>query len=111
MIDWSRVAELRDEIGAEDFQEVVDLFLDEVAGALAELQEAAEDPGELEARLHFLKGSALNLGFAALSELCHHGETAARRGATGGISLDRVADVYERSRAEFLRELPQRLTA
>ena len=30
MIDWPRVKELKDEIGAEDFGEVVDLFLEEV---------------------------------------------------------------------------------
>ena len=30
MIDWQRVNELRDEVGAEDFEEVVDLFLEEV---------------------------------------------------------------------------------
>jgi hypothetical protein len=30
MIDWDRVQELRDEIGAEAFGEVVELFLEEV---------------------------------------------------------------------------------
>ena len=30
MIDWDRVSELRDEVGAEDFLEVVEMFLDEV---------------------------------------------------------------------------------
>ena len=30
MIDWARVSELRDEVGAEDFEEVVQLFLAEV---------------------------------------------------------------------------------
>ena len=29
MIDWGRVAELRDEVGAENFSEVVCLFLEE----------------------------------------------------------------------------------
>ena len=29
MIDWARVSELRDEVGAEDFDEVVELFLEE----------------------------------------------------------------------------------
>ena len=34
MIDWSRVHELVDEIGAEDFGEVVELFLAEVETAI-----------------------------------------------------------------------------
>ena len=38
MIDWKRVRELRDEIGEEDFSEVVDLFLEEV-------EEVGEPPG------------------------------------------------------------------
>ena len=33
MIDWTKVTELREEIGDEDFQEVVELFLEEVDGA------------------------------------------------------------------------------
>ena len=34
MIDWTRVSELRDEVGAEDFDEVVELFLEEVDEAI-----------------------------------------------------------------------------
>lgn len=30
MIDWARIIELHDEIGADDFNEVVELFLSEV---------------------------------------------------------------------------------
>ena len=30
MIDWARVSELRDEVGPEDFEEVLHLFLEEV---------------------------------------------------------------------------------
>ena len=36
MIDWSRVNELRDEVGAEDFEEVVELFLEEVEEVIEE---------------------------------------------------------------------------
>ncbi|WP_442970022.1 hypothetical protein [Roseovarius sp. ZX-A-9] len=38
MIDWSRVAELRSEIGAEDFDEVVELFLEEVEAEISVLR-------------------------------------------------------------------------
>jgi len=34
MIDWKRVAELREEIGADGFVEVADMFLDEAEGAV-----------------------------------------------------------------------------
>ena len=34
MIDWARVAEFYDEVGAEDFDEVVELFLEEVVEAM-----------------------------------------------------------------------------
>ena len=43
MIDWSRVEELRDKIGAEDFDEVVELFLSEVEDRI---DLAAHESGE-----------------------------------------------------------------
>lgn len=69
MISWERVAELKSEVGEEDFLEIVHLFLGETDAVLARLGETA-DPDETEALLHFLKGSALNLGFQRLSALC-----------------------------------------
>ncbi len=63
MIDWTRVSELRDEIGAEDFGEIVEIFLEEVEEEISALRDGVENEA-LEAKLHFLKGSALNLGFA-----------------------------------------------
>ena len=99
MIDWDRVKELRDEIGAEDFDEVVDLFLEEADECIARL---SPDNGAsaLSADLHFLKGAALNLGFAALSSLCQDGE---RRASAGDISVDieAVRAAYFGCRAEF----------
>ena len=40
MIDWDRVSELREEIGAEDYEEVAELFLMEVEDTLAQLDGA-----------------------------------------------------------------------
>lgn len=99
MIDWARVAELRDEIGAEDFVEVVLLFLEEADEVVAKLPGCA-DAASLEAALHFLKGSALNLGFRTLARLCQDGE---RLAATGDTTIDRaaVAQAYDASKAEF----------
>ena len=42
MIDWARVSELRDEVGAEDFDEVVELFLEEVDEAIAALRDLTD---------------------------------------------------------------------
>ncbi len=104
MIDWKRVAELRDEIGAEDFGEVVDLFLEEVEGEIAVLRGGcAEDA--LESRLHFLKGSALNLGFRAFSTLCQNGESAAAAGQPQRVDLPATLASFDDSKAEFMAGL------
>lgn len=109
MIDWERIAELRDEIGVDDFGEVVELFLDEVESEIVLLRGGcAEDA--LESRLHYLKGSALNLGFRAFSALCQHGESAAAAGRTQDVDLHATLASYDASKADFLAGLP-RLTA
>ncbi|QYZ69158.1 Hpt domain-containing protein [Neotabrizicola shimadae] len=69
MIDWLRMAELRDEIGQDGFDEVVDVFLEEAGEVVIRL-----DRGPTLEDLHFLKGSALNLGFVAVAQLCQEGE-------------------------------------
>ncbi|MEM9844848.1 MAG: Hpt domain-containing protein [Pseudomonadota bacterium] len=107
MINWSRVAELRDEIGAEDFGDVVDLFLEEVDEEIANLSGPVAAEG-LEARLHFLKGSALNLGFDAFSDLCRDGEQRAAGGEGGAVDLVAICDTYARSKTRFLTELEHR---
>lgn len=71
MIDWLRMSELRDEIGQDGFDEVVDVFLEETDEVLARL---IQDPLPTQEDLHFLKGSALNLGFVAVAQLCQEGE-------------------------------------
>ncbi len=104
MIDWMRVTELRDEIGADDFGEVVELFLEEVEGEIAILRDGF-DPAELESRLHFLKGSALNLGFTVFSDLCQRGETAAARGRHDQIDITATLAAFDASRIEFLDKI------
>lgn len=105
MIDWSRVRELRDEIGADEFDEVVEIFLDEVETEIATLRDKS-DPEHLEAQLHFLKGSAMNLGFQEFSDLCQKGEAAAGRDEAGKVDLREILDSYGRSRAAFMAGLP-----
>ena len=99
MIDWDRVLELRSEIGPDDFDEVVSLFLEEADEAIARL---SVDGGAkaLAADLHFLKGAALNLGFDTLSALCEDGERRAGAGDVG-IDLGAVREAYADCRSDF----------
>lgn len=79
MLDWDRVNELRDEIGEEDLADVLSLFLEEVEERLGQLDAGSSAP--LADDLHFVKSSALNIGFSALAEMSAGMETAARAGA------------------------------
>jgi HPt (histidine-containing phosphotransfer) domain-containing protein len=100
VIDWERVAELREEVGEEDFAEVVDLFLDEVESALDRLKRTA--PPALEGELHFVKGSAMTLGFQDLAEICRLGERSAAEARFDAIDIPAVLNVYAQSKAEFM---------
>tara|TARA_R110002110_G_scaffold68424_13_gene185154 strand:+ start:2139 stop:2471 length:333 start_codon:yes stop_codon:yes gene_type:complete len=105
MIDWQRVNELRDEVGAEDFEEVVDLFLEEVEEVTDRLADRA-DADTLAGDLHFLKGCALSLGFSGFSDLCQRGETLSAQGLAGSVDVPEVLAVYHMSKKVFLKELP-----
>ncbi|MGP6088662.1 Hpt domain-containing protein [Antarctobacter jejuensis] len=111
MIDWSRVDELVDEIGAEDFGEVVELFLDEVENAIVLLEGSAGNPVVVEEQMHFLKGAALNLGFQALATLCQEGEKSAAAGQPETVSPAEVRTAFETSKKQFEQDLPGRLAA
>ena len=90
MIDWTRVNELRDEIGADDFDEVVIMFLEEADEVIARIA-PGDSTKSLEADLHFLKGAALNLGFSEFAALCQDGERRAALGE-GGLDITAVKD-------------------
>lgn len=106
MIDWAQVNELRVEMG-EAFDELVDAFLQETDEGMGRL-----DPGDAlpdqAAALHFLKGSALNLGFHSFARLCAEGEEAANRGQSPAFDPDALHDCYVQSRTEFLAGLARR---
>ena len=109
MIQWSRVNVLRDEVGAEDFEEVVDLFLEEVEEVIQDLS-ADSSASQMEQHLHFLNGSALNLGFQTFSDLCQDGERKSAKGETGTIDLAAIVDGFEQSKALFVSQLPEMMT-
>lgn len=111
MIDWTRVHELVDEIGAEDFAEVVELFLDEVETAIDLLDTAEGNPIVTQEQMHFLKGAALNLGFESLAQLCIKGERAAAAGQPEAVPPSEVRQVYGASREVFEQDLPNQIAA
>lgn len=94
MIDWERVAELRHEMGPDGFREVIDIFLEEVSVTLDDLADLPDGPARA-GKLHFLKGCALNLGFAELAALCREAEA-------GTASAAELAGAFARARAVFL---------
>lgn len=108
MLDWEQIKTLQDQVGAEDFDEIVELFLEETQEIIDRLK-ASITPNTLEEELHFLKGSALNLGFRALSNLCQVGEAQSAQGNAQEVALDPVITCYETSKEVFLRDMKSTL--
>ena len=108
MINWSKVLELRDDVGPDDFSEIVELFLDEMAEIIAVLGRADRS---LEHDLHFLKGSALNLGFEDFCELCRVGESAASEGNGDRVNVDAIVVSYQKSKSVFVKNSEQKLAS
>ena len=104
VIDWDRIEVLQQEVGADAFDEIVIVFLDEVDTVIDRLA-ATPDPGNLHADLHFLKGSGLNLGFAEFAELCRQGED--RAAAGGAVDVAAIVASYRASRAALLAHIAE----
>ena len=110
MIDWGRVEELREEVGEEDFLDIAGLFLEEVDEVIKRLTDVP-DPAKFEEELHFLKGSALNLGFQEFSVLCATGEKLAARGGAKSVNIAAVVTSYSASRELFITQIEPGNTA
>ncbi|KIC40387.1 histidine kinase [Ruegeria sp. ANG-R] len=108
MIKWSRVRQLRDEVGADEFDEVVEIFLDEVQEVIVRLRNDTART-EIEQNLHFLKGSALSLGFDSFSKLCQDGERRAAAGESAAVDLPAIFSAYSESKALFQTGLAENL--
>ena len=78
MIDRARLAELKHEIGDEDFEEVAEIFLEEMTETLDAL--AANPLLVTPAAFHGLRGSASNLGFAGFAAACSEAEKQCQAG-------------------------------
>jgi histidine phosphotransfer protein HptB len=100
MISMERIDELRTEVGEEDFAEIVELFLSEADLLLDDLGKVV-DMATAESLLHSLKGSALNLGFVHLADLCREGHTAGISPEAWTERLDCICGVYEESKARL----------
>lgn len=109
MVDWNRVKDLQTEVGEDDFEEIIAMFLEE-ADAVVKRLTIDDSAKSLESDLHFLKGSALNIGLARFAQLCQLGEKTAAAGATD-IDLEKIIEVYHQSRDQLLAGLPERLAA
>lgn len=110
MIDWDSVAQLRDDVGPEPFDDVVALFFEEVDEVIARLKTEKHHAG-LSDDLHFLKGSALNLGFVEFAEQCRDDGQRIARNGPGAVDLVALIDCYVRSREKFLLGLGRRAEA
>ena len=110
MINWDQVNELRSEVGPEDFDEVISLFLEEVQEVIDDLRDNTSDGAQLEQKMHFLKGSASSLGFDAFSLMCADGEKSAAAGRSEEVDVSAVVHCYSSSRDAFLRDIKSRCT-
>ena len=108
MINWAQIKQLEEDVGSEDLSEVVTLFLSEVDEAVSELDAVSGGtPQDIAAALHFLKGSAFNLGFQEFGDYCAEGESQAHGGEISQISFEKVQQLYDSSKTIFLSEISQ----
>lgn len=96
MLNRARIAELRGEVGDDGLAEVIALFCEEVEEVLDQL----DAPGrtDLAERLHFLKGSALNIGMERVVALCVAEEDRLRGGGAAAPDTAAIRDAYLASR-------------
>lgn len=103
MIDRERLAELRNEVGADDLAEVVDLFCEEVEETLDRIR--AHPSASIGDDLHFLKGSALNIGMSEVGRLCLQAERAWRMDASSLPDIAPIAQAFRKARQALYLEL------
>ena len=102
MINWTQIKQLEEDVGVEDFGDVVELFLAEVDEAVESLPTLdVEDAAVIGPALHFLKGSAFNLGFQEFGEYCSQGEAASIKGTSDTVDIEKVASLYQQSKEAF----------
>lgn len=103
MIDWQQVRQLQQDVGKDEMEEVVELFISEVDEAIENLQSSYSDmtAPDRSAAFHFLKGCAANLGFKAFGDQCSLGEEITKNGKEPGFRISDLVAVYENSKLLF----------
>ncbi len=101
MINTARIQELKDEVGEDDLIEVIELFCEEVEEVLDTLE--TTDPAQMPAQLHFLKGSALNIGLDAVSSLCMEQERHLKSDPNAKADIEGIRAAYTASKAALLK--------
>ena len=99
MVNWDRITELQEEVGEDDLSEVLALFCEEVEEALGAL--STTDTNTLKSHLHFLKGSALNIGLDQVSTLCREAEQSLASDPQSAIMVDAIRSAYQDARIEL----------
>lgn len=99
MVNWDRISELREEVGEDDLAEVILLFCEEVEEVLAGLDDA--QMSAMPGHLHFLKGSALNIGFEAVSNRCKTEEARIKESPGVYPDIAAIRSDYAASKAEI----------
>lgn len=105
MIDWGRVAAVRHEVGEVEFLPIIELFLDEIEGAIMAI--AVGDAASLRRSLQFMKGCALNIGLTALCQTCDAWETMVIEGRGSALQIDSLMESYALSKQALMRDLDQ----
>ena len=100
MINEARIRELTEEVGEDDLVEVIELFCEEVEEVLNALDTPA---AEMPSRLHFLKGSALNLGLDHVSELCRIEESRLKTDPATQADIAAIRSAYAASKEMLLK--------
>jgi HPt (histidine-containing phosphotransfer) domain-containing protein len=102
-VDWERLNSLRDDIGPEDFADVVLLFIAEIGEKLDDM--GRDKTAATVEDFHFLRGSAANLGFTDMVAACEIAEAACRAGETPDVAA--VAQGFENALSEALTQVPE----
>jgi len=102
-MNWTRLAQLRAEVGDEALSEVLGLFLAETDAVAERLRSAGASDG-LSDDVHFMKGAALNVGFDEVAAQCDHAEAAAE---AGPVDPEPILHTYRAARDMLVSEAPR----
>ena len=102
MIDRARLEELREEVGNDDFAEVIELFCEEVAETLDRM--AQGHSSSMADDLHFLKGSALNIGMSEVASLCAAVEAMIRDNGAASPNIGGIKTAFDKAQVELMRQ-------